>query len=84
MQQQQIERERIAAQQQTEGAKTALQMMNERHKLDKSHEIDGTRAGLELTKHREQLSHQERIANLNAARTANQQTSKPKPKSKGD
>jgi len=73
--QQQIERERIAAQQQTAGAQVALKMVADREKLDRTHELEGSRAGIEMAKHREQLSYQQRIAEMQARN---------KPKSKGD
>jgi len=82
--QQQIERERIAAQQQTAGAQAAIKMYSEKQSHDRNHELEGSKAGVDLMKHNRQLDHQQQLAEMQARQTARQQTTETKPKSKGD
>ena len=55
-----VEMKRIEAQQETEGAKLALQHQNNEIERESKQQADGFRMGLELTKHREQMSNQAR------------------------
>jgi hypothetical protein len=54
----QVELKRIEAQQETEGAKLALQHQNNENQRQTQQEEQGFRMGIEMTKHREQLSNQ--------------------------
>ena len=54
----QVEMKRIEAQQETDGAKLALQHQNNENQRETQQQEQGFRMGLEMTKHREQLSHQ--------------------------
>jgi len=54
----QVELKRIEAQQETEGAKLALQHQNNENQRETQQEEQGFRMGIEMTKHREQLSQQ--------------------------
>jgi len=54
----QVEIKRIEAQQETDGAKLALQHQNNENQRETQQQEQGFRMGLEMTKHREQLSHQ--------------------------
>jgi hypothetical protein len=55
-----VEMKRIEAQQETEGAKLALQHQNNEIERESKQQADGFRMGLELTKHREQMGNQAR------------------------
>ena len=76
----QIERERITAQQETEGVKIAMKAQAEKQQRDHTHEQAGFTTGMELQKHQMMLANQERIARMNAESRSRQQQ---KPK-KGD
>jgi hypothetical protein len=54
----QVELKRIEAQQETEGAKLALQHQNNENQRQTQQEEQGFRMGIEMSKHREQLSNQ--------------------------
>ena len=54
----QVELKRIEAQQETEGAKLALQHQNNENQRQTQQEEQGFRMGIEMSKHREQLSQQ--------------------------
>jgi len=54
----QVEMKRIEANQETEGAKLALQHQNNENQRQTQQQEQGFRMGIEMTKHREQLSHQ--------------------------
>jgi hypothetical protein len=54
----QVELKRIESNQETEGAKLALQHQNNENQRHTQQQEQGFRMGLEMTKHREQLSHQ--------------------------
>ena len=54
----QVELKRIEANQETEGAKLALQHQNNENQRQTRQEEQGFRMGIEMTKHREQLSQQ--------------------------
>jgi len=54
----QVEMKRIEANQETEGAKLALQHQNDEAKRRAQHESEGFRTGVDVMKHREQLAHQ--------------------------
>ena len=54
----QVELKRIEANQETEGAKLALQHQNNENQRQTQQEEQGFRMGIEMTKHREQLSQQ--------------------------
>jgi hypothetical protein len=54
----QVELKRIEANQETEGAKLALQHQNNENQRQTQQQEQGFRMGIEMTKHREQLSHQ--------------------------
>ena len=64
-----VEMKRIDAQQETEGAKLALQHQNNEIEREAKQQADGFRMGIEMTKHREQMS---------------QQTQRKQPTKKGD
>jgi len=53
-----VEMKRIDAQQETEGAKLALQHQNNEIEREAKQQADGFRMGIEMTKHREQMSQQ--------------------------
>ena len=54
----QVEMKRIEANQETEGAKLAMQHQNNENQRQTQQQEQGFRMGIEMTKHREQLSHQ--------------------------
>jgi len=54
----QVELKRIEANQETEGAKLALQHQNNEIEREAKQQADGFRMGIEMTKHREQMSQQ--------------------------
>jgi len=58
----QVELKRIEANQESEGAKLALQQHNASNQREQQHEATGFQAGLELHKHQQQLSHQAEMA----------------------
>jgi hypothetical protein len=72
----QIERERINAQQETEGVKIAMKAQADKQQRDHTHEQAGFTTGMELQKHQMMLANQERIARMNAESRSKQQ--KPK------
>ena len=78
-QQLQIERDRIAAQQETEGAKLASKVHGEREQRRAAHEEKGFTTAVDLHKHALSLSQQEQMARYQAQQGA--QKDKPK---KGD
>lgn len=72
-----VELKRIEANQETEGAKLALQHSNNQAQRHAQHEEEGFRLGIDMTKHREQLRQQ--------ARQAEQQSqARNKPTKKGE
>ena len=54
----QVEMKRIEANQETEGAKLAMQHANNEAQRQSQQESEGFRTGIDMTKHREQLDHQ--------------------------
>ena len=61
-QDQQIERERIAANQETAGANMALKLHEDNKKREHAHETAGFQAGMDLHKHNTNLDEQRAIA----------------------
>ena len=59
-----VELKRIEAQQETEGAKLALQAHNNKEQRDHQHTSEGFRAKVDMTKHESQLEHQARMAQI--------------------
>ena len=72
----QVEIQRIEANQESEGAKLALQYQNNEIQRQTQQEEQGFRMGIEMSKHREQLDHQ--------ARQSERQSQQKKPAKKGD
>lgn len=68
MQQQQIERDRIAAQQETEGAKIAVQTMQARNKNDREQESLGAKLAVDLMKTKAQANKQQNLNKRTAER----------------
>ena len=68
-QQLQIERERIAANQESEGAKLAAKIHGDREQRSHAHEEKGFSAGVDMHKHGLTLSHQQQIARYQAERS---------------
>ena len=86
-QQLQIERERIAANQESEGAKLAAKIHGDREHRSHAHEEKGFSAGVDMHKHGLTLSHQQQIARYQAEQQAQQkaqQETAKKPTKKGD
>ena len=73
----QIERERINAQQETEGVKIAMKAQADKQQRDHAHEQAGFSTGMDMQKHQMMLSNQERIARM-------QSESRSKQPKKGD
>ena len=69
----QIERDRINAQQETEGAKMAIKMQADMQQQDKTQEQTGFSTGMDLQKHQMMLENQREIARLQAEVRAKQQ-----------
>lgn len=65
-QQQQIERERIAAQQQTAGAQTAAKMYADRESRQSQQQVEGSKAAIEFMKHKDVIAQQRDIADRQA------------------
>ena len=59
---QQIERERIAAQQETEGAKLALKATTDNQRAQENQETEGFRLGMEMRKQHMAQTHQRGMA----------------------
>jgi hypothetical protein len=57
-----VELKRIEANQETDGAKLALQQRTADNQREQQHEASGFQAGLEMRKHQQQLSHQAEMA----------------------
>jgi hypothetical protein len=72
----QVELKRIEANQETEGAKLALQHQNNVMQRRMQQESEGFRVGIDMTKHREQLSHQARQSERQAQQPKKQPTKK--------
>ena len=72
----QIERERINAQQETEGVKIAMKAQADKQQRDHAHEQAGFTTGMDLQKHQTMLANQREIARLQTESRAKQQ--KPK------
>ena len=72
----QIERARIDAQQETEGAKMAMKMKADIQQQDTTHEQAGFSSGMDMQKHQMMLENQREIARLQAEVRANQQNRK--------
>ena len=79
-QQLQIERDRINAQQETEGMKIAMKAQADKQQRDHTHEQAGFTSGMDMQKHQMMLNTQKEIARMQAESRARQQQ---KPK-KGD
>ena len=71
-----IEKARMDANQQTEGAKLAMKMASEQQQRDHQQHSDGFRSGVDLHKHEQQLNHQQQMAQ--------RQQQKQQPPKKGD
>ena len=69
----QIERDRINAQQETEGAKMAIKMQADMQQQDKTQEQTGFSTGMDMQKHQMMLENQREIARLQAEVRAKQQ-----------
>ena len=72
----QIERDRINAQQETEGVKIAMKAQADKQQRDHTHEQAGFTTGMDLQKHQMMLNTQKEIARMQAESRARQQ--KPK------
>jgi hypothetical protein len=72
----QIERARIDAQQETEGAKMAMKMKADIQQQDTTHEQAGFSSGMDMQKHQMMLENQREIARLQAEVRANQHNRK--------
>lgn len=72
----QVERDRINAQQEAEGAKTAIKMKSEQSQREHAQEQQGFSAGIELNKHQTQLSHQAQMSHFQAQQKAEKPTKK--------
>ena len=86
MQQIQLEAKRIAAQQETEGAKMAIQASLAKRKEVADHTLEGARMAIDVSKQREQMMHQKDVAKMQTEaqkESATKQTeTKPKEKAK--
>jgi len=81
----QIERDRIEAQQETEGAKLAAKMHGEVNQREHANEQKGFSAGVDIHKHGLTLSHQEQLARYQAEQAQRaQEKQAQKPTKKGD
>jgi hypothetical protein len=80
-QQLQIERDRINAQQETEGMKIAMKAQADKQQRDHTHEQAGFTSGMDMQKHQMMLNTQREIARMQAESRSKQQQQKPK---KGD
>jgi hypothetical protein len=80
-QQLQIERDRINAQQETEGMKIAMKAQADKQQRDHTHEQAGFTSGMDMQKHQMMLNTQKEIARMQAESRSKQQQQKPK---KGD
>ena len=72
----QIERERINAQQETEGVKIAMKAQADKQQRDHTHEQAGFTTGMDLQKHQMMLASQREIAQMQAENRAKQQRPK--------
>jgi hypothetical protein len=75
----QVELKRIESNQETEGAKIAMQHANNEAQRAHQHESEGFRTGIDMAKHREQIQHQTRQTDRQMRNQAQQ-----KPPKKGD
>jgi hypothetical protein len=75
----QIERDRIEAQQETEGAKLAMRMRADKQQQDHTHEQAGFSSGMDMQKHQMMLENQLEVARMQAEARAKQQN-----RNKGD
>jgi len=81
----QVELKRIETNQETEGAKLALQQQTANKQHEQQHEATGFQAGLDMRKHREQLSHQAEMAQAQRETQAKQSKKQAeKPAKKGE
>ena len=67
-----VELKRIEANQETDGAKLALQQRTADNQREQQHEASGFQAGLEMRKHQQQLSHQAEMAQAQREAQASQ------------
>jgi hypothetical protein len=74
----QVERDRIDAQQETEGVKIAMKMQSEKQQQDTAHEQAGFTTGMDLQKHQMMLENQREVARIQAQSRANQQQNRKK------
>jgi hypothetical protein len=74
----QIERDRIEAQQETEGAKLAIKVKSEDAQRKAQHEQSGFSTAADLHKHQMQLSHQQQMSQYQAQQKAQKPTKKDK------
>jgi hypothetical protein len=72
-QQLQIERDRINAQQETEGVKIAMKAQADKQQRDHTHEQAGFTTGMDMQKHQMMLANQREIAQMQAEHRAKQQ-----------
>jgi hypothetical protein len=72
-QQLQIERDRINAQQETEGMKIAMKAQADKQQRDHTHEQAGFTSGMDMQKHQMMLANQKEIARMQAEGRARQQ-----------
>lgn len=70
----QVERDRIDAQQETEGVKIAMKMQAGKQQQDHTHEQAGFTAGMDMQKHQMTLENQREVARAQAGRRAKQPT----------
>jgi hypothetical protein len=83
--QMEVERERIAAQQQTAGAQLAVKAMSDREQRRNTHESEGARLGVDASKHAMTIQHQKeqaRIQAMQAMQLAKDKERKPPQKGK--
>jgi predicted choloylglycine hydrolase len=69
----QIERERINAQQETEGVRIAMKAQADKAQRDHTHEQAGFTTGMDLQKHQLMLANQKEIARMQAENKSKQQ-----------
>ena len=69
----QIERDRIEAQQETEGVKIAMKMQSDKQQQDHTHEQAGFSTGMDMQKHQMMLENQREVARIQAEVRARQQ-----------
>ena len=69
----QVERDRIEAQQETEGVKLAMKMQADKQQQDNVHEQAGFSTGMDMQKHQMMLENQREVARMQAEIRAKQQ-----------